>query len=329
MTMTTTTDTRDRLARRRQNAWILPFLALALAVAVQPAALAAEEAVAAAVAQQTFKSPEAAAEAFVVASESFDVAALTEILGSAGVDLVASEDPVQDRNQAQAFAAAAREKMVVSRDPEDRERALIVVGAEDWPLPIPIVKMRGGWRFDTEAGRQEILQRRIGGNELDAIEICHGYVEAQHEYALVKRDGALVNQYAQRIVSTPGRQDGLAWQADDGSWQGPVGEAIARVIAEGYVAQPTPYHGYYFKVLTGQGPAAPLGELDFVIDGAMIGGFALVAAPADYGVTGVKTFIVSHDGVVYEQDLGPDTLEQFWAMERFNPDQDWQPVLQD
>jgi hypothetical protein len=202
------------------------------------------------------------------------------------------------------------------------------VGADDWPLPIPIVKKRGGWRFDTEAGREELLRRRIGGNELDAIELCRGYVEAQHEYALEKRDGALVNQYAQRIVSTPGRQDGLAWRAEDGSWQGPVGEGIARVIAEGYVAQPTPYHGYYFKVLKGQGPAAPLGELDFVIDGAMIGGFALVAAPADYGVTGVKTFIVSHDGVVYEQDLGPGTVERFWAMERFNPDAGWDPVLE-
>jgi hypothetical protein len=327
--MTTTTDTRAGLRLRMQNTALVPCFALALAAAVLPAALAAGEGAPAAVAQVTFKSPEAAAEAFVVASESFDVAALTEILGSAGADLVASEDPVQDRNQAQAFAAAARERMEVVRQPGTKKVAILSVGADDWPLPIPIVKGRGGWRFDTEAGREEILHRRIGHNELDAIEVCRGFVEAQHEYALEKRDGALVNQYAQRIVSTPGRQDGLAWQAEDGSWQGPVGEGIARVIAEGYVAQPTPYHGYYFKVLKGQGPAAPLGELDFVIDGAMIGGFALVAAPADYGVTGVKTFIVSHDGVVYEQDLGPDSVERFWAMERFNPDPDWQPVPQD
>jgi len=137
-----------------------------------------------------------------------------------------------------------------------------------------------------------------------------------------------VNQYAQRIISTPGRQDGLAWQAPDGTWQGPVGEAIARVIAEGYIdtERYDPYHGYYFKVLKGQGPAAPLGEMDFVVKGVMIGGFALVAAPAEYEVTGVKTFIVSHDGVVYEKDLGPDTLDQARVMDRFNPDPTWDPV---
>jgi hypothetical protein len=276
--------------------------------------------------QKTFATPEEAAEALVLAAEHFDVDALTEILGPDGVDLVVTEDPVHDRNQSHAFAAEARTQMRIARDPEGRKVAILSVGTDDWPLPIPIVKARGGWRFDTEAGRQEILQRRIGANELDAIEICRGFVEAQHEYALVKRDGALVNQYAQRIISTPGRQDGLAWQDADGTWQGPVGEVIARVIAEGYVEQPTPFHGYFFKVLKGQGPDAPLGELDFVIDGAMIGGFALAAAPADYGVTGVKSFIVSHDGVVYEQDLGPDSLELFRAMERFNPDVSWHPV---
>lgn len=279
--------------------------------------------------QKTFATPEEAAEALVLAAEHFDVDALTEILGPDGVDLVVTEDPVHDRNQSQAFAAEARTQMQITRDPERRKVAVLSVGTDDWPLPIPIVKARGGWRFDTEAGRQEVLQRRIGANELDAIEICRGFVEAQHEYALVKRDGALVNQYAQRIISTPGRQDGLAWQDADGTWQGPVGEVIARVIAEGYVEQPTPFHGYYFKVLKGQGPAAPLGELDFVIDGAMIGGFALAAAPADYGVTGVKSFIVSHDGVVYEQDLGPGSLEVFRAMDRFNPDPSWQPVAEE
>jgi hypothetical protein len=279
--------------------------------------------------QKTFATPEEAAEALVLAAEHFDVDALTEILGPDGVDLVVTEDPVHDRNQSQAFAAEARTQLRIARDPERRKVAILSVGTDDWPLPIPIVQKRGGWRFDTEAGREEALRRRIGANELDAIEICRGFVEAQHEYALVKRDGALVNQYAQRIISTPGRQDGLAWQDADGTWQGPVGEAIARVIAEGYVEQPTPFHGYFFKVLKGQGPDAPLGELDFVIDGAMIGGFALAAAPADYGVTGVKSFIVSHDGVVYEQDLGPDSLEVFRAMERFNPDPSWQPVAEE
>jgi hypothetical protein len=154
-------------------------------------------------------------------------------------------------------------------------------------------------------------------------------VDAQHEYALQKREGFDVNQYAQRIVSTPGTQDGLAWQNADGTWDGPVGEHVARAIAQGYDSRTEPYHGYFFKVLKGQGPAAPLGQMDFVINGVMIGGFALVAAPAEYGKSGVKTFVVSHDGVVYEKDFGPATLDAFMKMERFNPDRTWKPVPQD
>lgn len=277
-------------------------------------------------AQRTFASAEEAAAALVDAAERYDVAALTEILGPDGIDLVVTEDAVHSKNQAAEFAAQAREKMTVVRDPRNAKRATLIAGAGEWPMPIPIVQKRGAWRFDTKTGRQEVLFRRIGNNELDAIDICRGYVEAQHEYALVKHDGSTVNQYAQRIVSTPGKQDGLAWQTADGTWEGPVGEGIARVIAEGYSERIEPYHGYYFKVLKGQGPSAPLGAMDFVVRGAMIGGFALVAAPADYGVTGIKTFIVSHDGVVYEKDLGSKTFETFRAMERFDPDKSWSPV---
>jgi hypothetical protein len=191
------------------------------------------------------------------------------------------------------------------------------------------VKRGAKWSFDTAAGRHEILYRRIGSNELDAIAICRGYVEAQHEYALKKRDGYDVNQYAQRIISTPGTQDGLAWKNQDGTWGGPVGDKVASAIEQGYSKRGEPYHGYFFKVLKGQGPAAPLGQLDYVVKGAMIGGFALAAAPAEYGVTGVKTFIVSQDGVVYEKDLGPKTLEAFSKIERFNPDRTWKPVLEE
>lgn len=152
-------------------------------------------------------------------------------------------------------------------------------------------------------------------------------MEAQHEYALQRREGYDVNEYAQRIVSTPSKQDGLAWQTADGSWDGPIGEKIARAIEQGYSGNEEPYHGYFFKILKGQGPAAPLGQMDFVVKGVMIGGFALVAAPAEYGVTGVKSFIVSHDGVVYEKDLGRATLAEFAKMERFNPDRSWKPVF--
>jgi hypothetical protein len=275
--------------------------------------------------QRTFASPEEASQALIDAAERFDVPALTDILGSAGVDLVITEDAVQSKNLAAAFAAEARKRIVVERDPKNPKVATILLGDDDWPAPIPIVEKRGVWRFDTQAGRREILYRRIGRNELDAIEVCRGYVEAQHEYALERHDGQ-VNQYAKRIISTPGKHDGLGWKAEDGTWHGPVGEAIARVIAEGYTGTFEPYHGYYFKILEGQGPAAHLGAMDFVVNGAMIGGFALVAAPAEYGVTGIQTFIVSHDGVVYEKDLGSKTLESFKAMSRFNPDKGWRPV---
>jgi hypothetical protein len=280
-----------------------------------------------AVPQTTFGTPEEAASALILAAEQYDVPALTGILGSDGVDLVVTEDRVQDRNQMAAFAVEARKGNRLVRD-SAQPAATLVVGLEDWPLPIPLVLEDGRWRFDTAAGREEILYRRIGENELDAIEVARGFVEAQWEFASVKRGGAMVTQYAQRIISTPGKQDGLAWQAPDGTWQGPVGETIARFISEGYTDRYEPFHGYYFKVLKGQGPAAPLGQMEFLVGGAMIGGFALVAAPADYAVSGVKTFLVSHDGVVYEKDLGPTTVEQFRAMERYNPDSTWSPVPQ-
>jgi len=253
------------------------------------------------------------------------VPALREILGSEGEDIIASEDTVLDRMNAAAWAQEARTHLRLERDSTGTVVTLNV-GAEDWPLPIPLVADGDQWRFDAAAGREEILRRRVGRNELDAIDLCRGYVEAQRQYALVKHDGALVNQYAQRIISTPGKQDGLAWRTPDGRWAGPVSEGIAQAIADGYTSRTEPFHGYYFKVLKGQGPAAPLGELDFVVKGAMIGGFALVAAPAEYRVTGIKTFIVSHDGIVYEKDLGEATAEAFRAMEQYNPDSTWTPT---
>jgi hypothetical protein len=274
----------------------------------------------------TFDSPQQAAGALIDAADRFDVQALEALFGPANKDIVLTEDPVQDRQRAKDFVAQAREKNTVSVDPTSSKRAFLLVGNADWPFPIPMVKRGGKWSFDAKAGRTELLYRRVGANELDAIAISRGYVDAQHEYALQKREGYEVNQYAQRIISTPGKQDGLAWQTPDGTWEGPVGEAIARAIEQGYSSRAEPYHGYFFKVLKGQGPAAPLGQMDFVVNGVMIGGFALAAAPAQYGVTGVKTFIVSHDGVVYQKDFGPATLDEFTKMERFNPDESWTPV---
>ena len=275
-------------------------------------------------AQKVYDTPQQAAEALVQAAASYDAPVLLEIFGRDGKDFIASADPAQDKNIAAAFAAKAKEKNVVTIDPKNKARAILSVGNDDWPLPIPIVKQNGKWHFDTREGRNEIVFRRIGANELDAIQICRGFVEAQKEYALEVHDKSGVNQYAQKIISTPGKRDGLYWQNQDGTPGGPISEAVARAIEEGYSpSKPSGYHGYYFKVLKGQGPAARLGQLDYVIEGLMIGGFALVAVPAEYRVTGVKTFMVSYDGVVYEEDLGPGSLNIVKGMERYNPDKTW------
>jgi hypothetical protein len=277
-------------------------------------------------AQKTFDTPQQAADTMILAVKNDDVAALLEIFGPAGKDFVASGDDVQDKNSRANFAAKAQEKTHVDIDSKNPNLAILSVGEEDWPTPVPIVKQGGKWHFDSKAGRTEILNRRIGENELDAILICRGYDDAQEEYAAEIHDDSGVNQYAQRIISSPGKHDGLAWMNPDGSWGGPVGETVAKGLEEGYTDKGKPFHGYYFKILKGQGPAARLGQLDYVIEGAMIGGFALVAVPAQYRVTGVMTFIVSYDGVVYQKDLGPDSLDIVKKMERYNPDKTWQPT---
>jgi hypothetical protein len=279
------------------------------------------------VTQKVFTTPQQAADALIASTANYEVNSLLQIFGADGKDFVSSSDPVRDKQYAEAFAAKAREKSSVTVDPKNRTRALLTVGNDDWPLPIPIVSKGGKWYFDSKQGHQEIVYRRIGANELDAIQICRGFVEAQTEYASEIHDDSGVNQYAQKIFSSPGKHDGLYWQNSDGTPGGPVGEAVARAIQEGYSANGhSGYHGYYFKVLRGQGPAARLGQLDYVINGVMIGGFALVAVPVEYRVTGVKTFLVSYDGVVYEKDFGPDSLNIVSRMERYNPDKTWHPT---
>jgi len=304
-----------------------PMIASVVIATLMASHAAAQAAQPAQAAQDTFSSPQVAAEALAKAAESFDVPSLLRILGPANTDLVVSDDPVVDKTRATDFARLAREKQQLNLDPKNPNRAELVVGNSGWPLPIPLVKQNGKWSYDTNSGRQRILLRRIGENELDAIRICRGFVEAQYEYALEKHDASDLNEYAQRIISTPGKHDGLAWQNPDGSWGGPVGEAIARALAQGYDANLQPYHGYYFKVLKGQGPAAVMGQMNFVVNGAMIGGFALAAAPAQYRVTGIKTFIVSHEGTVYEKDLGSETLKALKQMEVYNPDKTWKVTI--
>lgn len=248
------------------------------------------------------------------------------MFGPDGEDFVSTADPVQDKNQAAAFAERAQQKNSVVVDPKNPNQATILVGEEEWPFPVPLVRKGAKWYFDSKTGHDQIVYERIGANELDAIQVCRGFVEAQEQYASEVHDDSGINQYAQRTISTDGKQDGLAWKNPDGTWAGPVSETVAKAIEQGYTTSGQPFHGYYFKVLKGQGPAAPNGELDYVINGVMIGGFALVAWPAEYKVTGVQTFIVSYSGIVYQKDLGPDTAKIAAAMERYNPDKTWHPT---
>jgi len=306
----------------RSTAAFLTLLVAAIGIAAQTSTKAPATHNAKA---KAFTTARQAADALIDAAEKYDVAALEEILGSGARDVISTGEPVRDREMAAEFAKQARTKKHVAVN-KTATRAFLSIGEDDWPFPLPIVKRGGSWSFDAKAGRQEILYRRIGRNELDANQICRGYVVAQHEYALIKREGYGVNEYAQRLISTPGKQDGLAWKNTDGTWGGPIGENVARAFERGYTGTGEPFHGYFFKVLKGQGRAAPMGQMYFLVKGVMIGGFALVASPAEYGVTGVKSFIVSHDGVVYEKDLGPNTLTIFREMELFNPDKSWNPV---
>ena len=279
---------------------------------------------ASAASQQAFKTPDEAASALVGAAKAGDMKALLTVLGPDGEDIVSSGDEVADQATREKFVAAYDAKHKI--DMEGDSKATIVIGQEDFPLPIPILRKDGMWRFDTAAGRDEILFRRIGKNELDAIQASLAYVDAQNEYAEKDRTGAGMNTYAQRIISQPGKKDGLYWPV--GEEESPLGELVAQATAQGYRVGGgrTPYHGYYFKILTKQGPAAPGGELDYVVNGKMIGGFALVAYPAEYRNSGVMTFIVSHAGDVFQKDLGPNTARLAERMTSFNPDSTWQKV---
>jgi hypothetical protein len=287
--------------------------------------LAAFPAPTAAAAQTTFATPEQAIESLVGAVRAGRADELMKILGPGSGKLVRSGDAVADAQSRQKFIAAYQDRNRIERDGDTR--ALLLVGKDDWPFPFPIVRRGGGWRFDAAAGAEEIIARRIGANELDAIEVCHAYVAAQREYAEKDRNHDGLVEYAQRFLSTPGKHDGLYWPAAEGQDESPIGPLMVKARAEGYGTEPKttrqPYHGYYYRILKGQGLAARDGAYDYVWKGHMIGGFALVAFPAQYGVSGVMTFIVNHDDVVYQKDLGPRTTELADKMTRFDPDESW------
>ena len=274
-------------------------------------------------AQQAFPSPEQASAALAAAVKSGTNRAILKLLGSAAEDIIDSGDEVADTQMRQRFTAAYDAKHSIKA--EGNKKATLIVGDDDFPFPIPLYNTSSGWEFDTKAGRIEILYRRIGRNELDAIQTCLAYVDAQNEYA-EKDHGLGVGVYAQRIVSSPGKKDGLFWR-DDGD-PSPLGELAAKASGEGYKLDEngTPYHGYYYRILRAQGSDAPGGALSYVVNSKMIGGFALIAYPAEYGNSGVMTFMVNHTGIVYQKDLGRRSDVIAKRMRLFDPDQTWKKV---
>jgi len=291
------------------------------------------QAQAAAPVQKTFKSPDDAIKSLIDAAKRGDTHALMAIFGPGSKDLVSSGDPVADKTAAEEFVRHYEEKNSLQQLSE--KKVVLHVGNDDWPFPIPIEKIGKSWRFDTKAGKHEILARRIGRNELATIETCLVYVDAQHEYARKDRDKNGLLEYAQKFRSTPGQRDGLYWDTKEGEEESPLGPLVAEASKEGYgrkqtprqtTDERTPYHGYYYRILKAQGSNAPGGAYDYVVDGKMIGGFALVAYPAKYGNSGVMTFVVNQDGVVYQKNLGKNTAKIAQAMEKFDPDSTWKKV---
>ena len=277
---------------------------------------------------QHFTSAEAGVQALIDALKAGDSKALLQVLGPEARSLVVSGDPVVDRHERDYVVRAYEEAHRLAMSGETK--AVLQVGNDDWPFPIPLVKNDAGWSFDIQAGKEEILNRRIGRDELAAIEVCRAYVDAQREYYLRNPMHSALLHYAPKFLSTKGKRDGLYWAAKADEELSPLGPQIAGARGEGYArgkgGKPLAYHGYYYRILKAQGPDAPGGAYDYVVRGQMIGGFALVAYPASWANSGVMTFLVNHDGSVYQKDLGPDTAARVGAMRQFNPDHTWERI---
>ena len=281
--------------------------------------------------QKSFSSPEDAVKATIQAARDNNDKEMIAIFGPGGKDLIFSGDPVADKERRAKFVQAYDEKSSLVAQGENR---ILVIGKSDWPFPIPLVKKGEGWIFDTEKGRQEILDRRIGENELFTIQALLAVVDAQREYATKDRDKNALLEYAQKFISDPGKRNGLYWQTKAGEPESPLGPIMARARTEGYQGKPAsgapvPYHGYYYRILTGQGKNAPGGAYSYLVKGKMIGGFAVVAYPAQYGNSGVMTFIVNHEGKVYQKDLGKNTAAIAQSMKEYNPDKTWTEAKSD
>jgi Protein of unknown function (DUF2950) len=277
--------------------------------------------------QQSFPSPEAGVQALIDATKSNDTKTMLKILGPEAQSLINTGDPVSDRTSRARFVQAYEEAHTLVQSGDTK--VILQVGKDEWPLPIPLVKGSTSWRFDSKAGKEELLNRRIGRNELDVIQVCLAYVDAQREYYMRNPRRVALLQYASKFMSTKGKRDGLYWETAADEPPSPLGPFLVRARSEGYnpkAGKPTPYHGYYYKMLTGQGSKAPGGAYDYMVRGQMIGGFAMVAYPAQYGSSGIMTFIVNHDGVVYQKDLGPRTAALAQSMTKFNPDETWKKL---
>jgi hypothetical protein len=317
----------DRGSRRKSWIYQIGFPVL-ITVMLMSASLY-QGAFAAEIKQKTFQSPEEAVKALFDAVKADDTKGLLAIFGPAGKEIISSGDEVADKTSRERFVKSYEEmnKLVKEND----IKIILHVGNGDWPLPIPIVKVGEKWRFDTKEGKEEMLNRRIGRNELNAIQVCLAIVDAQREYAMKDQDGDSLLEYAQKFNSEKGKKDGLYWEVKEGEEDSPLGPLAAKAVKEGYGGRksgdkPAPYHGYYYRILKAQGKNAPGGAYDYVVKGNMIGGFALVAYPAEYGTSGIMTFIVNHEGVVYQKDLGNETGKISSAMTKFDPDKTWKKV---
>jgi hypothetical protein len=320
-----------KIQRKTGNFWAKPYEIMLMGIffivlAVTGLSLAES------VGQRMFTSPEEAAKALISALKSKDSKALEGIFGPESKDLVSSGDSVADQARRGKFVQHYEEKHHLQWDSE--EKVFLYVGKEDWPFPIPIVKRNSLWHFDDREGREEILARRIGRNELGTIQVCLAYVDAQREYARKDRNGDGFLEYAQKFRSDPGEKNGLYWETSEGEKESPLGPLFATAQEEGYALKqpnrkPSPYYGHYYRILTAQGENAQGRTYDYMVKGKLLGGFALVAYPAQYGVSGIMTFVVNHNGIVYQKDLGENTKKAAQAMKRFDPDSSWQKVMQE
>jgi hypothetical protein len=320
-----------KLAKTDRENSIRLYLGVAITATFLITFAVAAIAFAAAAQQKTFSSAEEAVKAAVAAAKSNNDKELLAIFGPTAKELIFSGDAVADKQRRAQFLAAYDEK---NRLATEGENMILIVGKQDWPFPIPLVKKGQSWVFDTEKGRQEILNRRIGGNELFTIQACLAVVDAQREYAMKVHDNdkSGLLEYAQKFVSDPGKKNGLYWEAKAGEPQSPFGPIMTQIKSEGYQGKPSgtpiPYHGYYYRILTAQGKNAPGGAYSYLVKGKMIGGFAVVAYPAEYENSGVMTFIVNHDGKVFQKNLGKNTAAIAKSMKEYNPDSTWSQIKQ-